>query len=186
MAGIRTLSTRYHVEPDHRIGWTSANWDRFAQENGAPELVGGKVVGRSLWDFIEGSDTRTLYNSMLERVRETGTAVDLAFRCDSPDTRRFMVLRMTCPEDRQVLLVAELLREEPRARVRLLDSACPRDGTPVVICSFCKRVESKTGAWWEVEEEEKELDLDEHASVPPLFHAVCPDCKAAAEGTSSN
>ena len=184
MDEIRTLTARYRVEADHLIGWTSANWDRFAEENGAPELAGGSVLGHSLWDYIEGSETRALYNAILKRVRETGSEFALAFRCDSPETRRFMKLRMSCPEDQQVLLVAELLREEPRPRVRLLDSACPRKGAPVVICSFCKRVESESGDWCEVEEAEKELELEEGASLPPLFHALCPDCKKAGEGSS--
>lgn len=184
MDEIRTLTARYRVEADHRIGWTSANWDRFAEENGAPELAGGSVLGHSLWDYIEGSETRALYNSILQRVRETGSAFVLAFRCDSPEKRRFMRLRMSSSEEGQLLLVAELLREEPRPRVRLLDSACPRQGAPVVICSFCKRVESGRGDWCEVEEAEKELELDEAATLPPLFHAVCPDCKNAAQGLS--
>lgn len=182
MDEIRTLSTRYSVEPDLRIGWTSANWDRFARENGAPALAGGTVIGRSLWDFIEGSETRALYAAMLQRVRETSAPVDVAFRCDSPDVRRYMLLHMSCPEDAEVVCIAELLREESRPRVGLLDSELPRIGDPVVICSFCKQVESPSGRWCEVEEALEELDLKEDKPVPPLFNSVCPECWSAAQG----
>lgn len=181
MAKIRTQSARYRIEPDLRIGWTSPNWDRFARENGAPELVGGTVLGHSLLEFVQGEETKALYDSLLKRVQETGGEVDLAFRCDSPDMRRFMVLHVRRPEDEQVMLTAELLREEPRARVGLLDSESPRAGDPVEICSFCKRVESRGGAWLEVEQAEIELGIVEGASLPPLRHIVCPDCKVAAE-----
>jgi hypothetical protein len=181
MPTIRTQSARYRIEPDLRIGWTSPNWDRFARENGAPELVGGAVLGHSLLDFVQGAETRALYDSILRRVRETGIEVDLAFRCDSPDARRFMLLHVSRPENGQLMLTAELLREEPRARVGLLDSAATREGDPVGICSFCKRVESRGGAWVEVEQAEIELGLVEGSSLPPLDHIVCPDCKAAAE-----
>ena len=94
MAKIRTQSARYRIEPDLRIGWTSPNWDRFACENGAPELVGGTVLGHSLLDFVQGAEAKAIYDSILKRVQETRVEVDLAFRCDSPDVRRFMVLHV--------------------------------------------------------------------------------------------
>ena len=180
MGEFQTRSARYGVDPDLRIGWTSANWDRFALENGAPELTGGVVVGRPLFDFVEGAETRAIYNAMLKRVRGFGAQIDLGFRCDSPDVRRFMMLHMTCPEDAQFTLVAELLSEESRSHVRLLDHGVPRLGDPIVICSFCKRVESRSGAWHEVEQAEIELGIVEDSPLPPLFHSVCPDCNAAA------
>lgn len=181
MSEIRTLSSRYRVEPDLRIGWTSPNWDRFAIENGAPELTGGAVVGRPLLDFIEGAETRALYDSMLKRVRDSGTEVHLPFRCDSPDRRRFMSLHISRADDAKVVLTAELLREEPRPSVSLLARDSPRVGDPIRICSFCKRVESRSGAWQEVEEVELELESAEEPLTPPLAHDVCPECRSAAE-----
>lgn len=181
MGVTRTLSARYRIEPDFRIGWTSANWDRFARENDADELTGGAVVGRPLLDFIDGAETRAIYDSLLKRVQGTGTEIDLAFRCDSPEKRRFMTLHMSCPDDGQVMLSAELLREEPRPRVGLLDPELPRDGEPVEICSFCKRVETRPDVWREVEEAGVELGIVDDAPLPPLRNRVCPDCKAVAQ-----
>lgn len=186
MSLFRTLSARYRVASDLRIVWTSANWDSFARENGAPELAGGAVLGRSLWDFVEGSQTRAVYEVLLERVRDSGAEVTLPFRCDSPGVRRFMELRMTRPEDAEVELVAELIREETRAPVSLLDSGCPRAGDPIRICSFCKCVESRNGAWLEVEEAVEELGLEARTSLPPLLQAVCPACSEAAAAKGAN
>ena len=181
MGVARTLTARYRIEPDLRIGWTSPNWDRFAFENGAAELTGGAVVGRPLLEFIDGAETRALYASLLKRVQESGAEIDLAFRCDSPEKRRFMTLHMSRDADGQVMLSAELLREEPRPRVGLLDSERPRTGEPVEICSFCKRVETRTDRWHEIEEAQMELGIDGDSPLPPLLNTVCPDCKAAAQ-----
>ena len=183
MGEIRTLSARYHLDPDLRIGWTSANWDRFAIENGAPELAGGTVVGRSILDFVEGEETRILYAAMLARVRESGVRVDLPFRCDSPDVRRFMILHVTRPDGDQLALAAEMLREEPRDFIGLLDSEAPRAGDPIDVCSFCKRVAARGDIWLEAEEAESALELPAGPPFPPLRYAVCLECQTAAEGT---
>lgn len=181
MGVARTLTARYRIEPDLCIGWTSPNWDRFAVENDAAELTGGAVIGRPLLDFIDGVETRALYDSLLKRVQESGAEIDLAFRCDSPDKRRFMTLHMSCPADGQVMLSAELQREESRPRVDLLDSERPRTGEPVEICSFCKRVEAGADGWHEVEEAQTELGIVGDSPLPPLRNTVCPDCKASAQ-----
>jgi len=180
MSEVRTLSARYGLERDQRIAWTSANWDRFARENGAPELVGRSVVGHSLWEYIEGSETREFYATMLQRVRATGDVVTVPFRCDSPGVRRFMELRMARPAEGQVEIVAELLREETRPAVDLLDNDRPRAGAPILICSFCKKVESRGAGWLEVEDAQAELRIEAGQPLPPLAHAVCPQCKAEA------
>jgi hypothetical protein len=181
MSLFRTLSARYRVTPDHRIVWTSGNWDSFARENGAPELADGAVLGHSLWEFIEGPETRLVYEALLERVRASGNGVTLPFRCDSPAVRRFMELRVTCASNAELEIVAELIREEARPPVPLLDTERLRNGDPIRICSFCKSVESQPQSWVEVEEAVAELGLDERSHLPPLIHAVCPDCAVAAE-----
>jgi hypothetical protein len=118
----------------------------------------------------------------MNRVRDSGAEVTLLFRCDSPEIRRFMELRMTRPADDRVELSAELIREETRPRVSLLDTEQPRAGDPIRICSFCRCVESQTHVWLEVEEAVAELELEEGSPVPPLANVVCPGCTAAAEG----
>jgi len=184
MSEARTLSTRYRVEPDMRIGWTSANWDRFARENGAPELTDGRVLGHPLWEYIEGDGTRAVYAAVIEWVRATGREIVLPFRCDSPDVRRFMELRMKPSPKQELEVVAELLREEPRSYVGLLDPRRPRAGEAIRICSFCKRVEIRGSEWLEVEDATTALELSDDAPYPPLDHSVCPDCEATARSES--
>lgn len=183
---MRTLTTRYALAGDCTIAWTSANWDRFANENGAPELAGDSVVGQSLWRFVAGAETRAVYEALFDRVLGSGEPVTVPFRCDSPDLRRFMELRIRRGAGKGLELRAELVREEPRPRVAVLGSAQPRAGAPVVLCSFCKRVrvEDPTGPssrgsteWLELEEAASRLDPLAATPPPPVRHGVCPDCE---------
>lgn len=183
--GVRTLHTRYRVDPRARIVWTSANWDRFARENGAPELAGAAVRGASLWDFVSGPQTRHLYEALFARVEETQGSLRLPFRCDSPNVRRFMELRIAYLSGGELELQARLLREEARPAVRLVDPAASRRGEALVVCSFCKSVRTP-GAWVEVEEAVARLGVFDADTVPPLRYGVCPACvRAVDEGCLS-
>ena len=62
MGVVRTLTARYRIESDLRIGWTSPNWDRFASENDAAELTRGAVLGR------EGPADRGVHSEHVEEV----------------------------------------------------------------------------------------------------------------------
>ncbi len=183
MTAIRTLTARYALsDADHRIAWTSANWDRFARENGAPELASGGVVGHPLWRYVEGAETRLVYEAVFERVRHTGREAVLPFRCDSPDLRRFMELRVARVERESGVfleIAAELLREESRPAVDLLDPSAPRAGATVRLCSFCKQMRVEGDRWLELEDAVAHLDLLGADVQPPLSHGICPDCEAS-------
>lgn len=180
MSVVRTLSTRYQIGPDKRIRWTSPNWDRFAHENGASELADGRVLERPLWEFIEGDAARRLYEDVIDHVLESGEVASIPFRCDSPDVRRFMTLRIERTSTSMIELAAEMLRAESRAPVALLSSECPRSGEAIDLCSFCKRVETPDARWLEVEEASRILGLEAREECPPLHHVVCDDCEKAA------
>ena len=65
------------------------NWNLFAKENGAPELRADTVVGRSLFDFIEGTRLRNHIRSVMEQIAQDPNWVwVLPFRCDTPDRKR--------------------------------------------------------------------------------------------------
>ena len=63
---------RYRVDATDRINWVDSWWLAFARENGASELTADSVIGRSLWDFVSGADTRRLFKAIHERVRSSG------------------------------------------------------------------------------------------------------------------
>lgn len=111
--------------------FANADWFDFARENSAVTLKPDFVVGTSLWDFICNSETKHLFEILLQQVRATGKLVTLAYRCDSPDCRRFMELRIERMTGLEVEFHSRVLRQEQRARVRLM----AKEGERTAHCS---------------------------------------------------
>src|SRR5689334_22653245 len=85
----------YDLDREDRLAAVSGAWDHFARENGAPELCGSRVLGRSLWDFVCGADVRHWNEVLLHGVRGHGRPVAVPFRCDAPDRERRMEMQVT-------------------------------------------------------------------------------------------
>ncbi len=133
------------------------------------------MVGQPLHGFITDMETRHIYDLLLHRVRKTGDAVVVTFRCDAPALRRFMELRVAPWSDGGVELDCRLVRREPREAVALLDPTHDRSSEFLTICSWCKRV--RVGAAWvEVEEAVERLALFHADRLPQLTHGMCPGC----------
>ena len=85
---------------DHIVAVNEA-WNDFAIENGAPDLTREHVLGRSLWDYIADLPTKTLYQALIERARQS-RPMDFAYRCDSPTQRRLMHMTITGEADGRI------------------------------------------------------------------------------------
>jgi len=114
---------------------------------------------------------------LLRRVRGELGSVDLPFRCDGPDVRRKLDLRIVSQSSgRFVLFSARLRTEEPREEFQpLLAVGTPRGEETLTMCGWCDRflVEDR---WVEVEEAVERLELFALAAMPAISHGVCPDC----------
>jgi hypothetical protein len=169
----RTIA--YRLDGDDRISDVSADWGAFARENGAPELAGRTILGRSIWDFVAGDEARVLWSRLFARCRATRENRRLPYRCDGPDVRRFLVMALEAPKGSDILCVSHVVREESRASVSLLDPAVPRTGETILACSWCRKV-YVAGRWVEIEHAVERLRLFERAELPLLTHGVCPAC----------
>lgn len=167
------------VSADDRIVFVDDEWTRFAIENGAAHLAGDRVMGTLLWDHLSDITTRHLYRIFMHRVREGGISIELPFRCDAPDRRRFMRMRIQPLPDSGVEFRSELLHEELRTKVDLLDVRYPRREDFVMMCSWCKRVQAPD--WVEVEEGVVRLKLFDVDKLPWVSHGICPDCERGME-----
>ena len=173
----------YEIDRDDRLTSVSAEWDRFAAENGAPELQSDTVLGRPLWAYIDGADVRHIYEVLFSRIRRDGRERALSFRCDGPDVRRYMRLTLRGLEDGALGLSSVMLREEPRESVPLLDIAAERSERFMEMCAWCKRV--PVGAdWFEVEEAIERLALFETGELPRITHVICPHCRNETSSSS--
>ncbi len=164
-------------------------WSTFAEENGAPELVGEQLLGEPLWRYVEGADVTRIYREVFWRVREQRIQVVFPFRCDSPEVRREMLMKVLPKENNDLeiqCITKSIVRhsfpdadefpdldEFPDAD----DKTAPFDPATELlrICSWCKSVHLED-RWIAIEAAIKRLNLFGRPSVPQLTHSVCPDC----------
>ena len=89
--------TVYTVDLEGRITSANRSWSRFAQDNGAPQLVRERdIVGMSLWRAIGDAGAKEQVDRALELLR-TGRApmVRWEFPCSSPDEERIFLMQIT-------------------------------------------------------------------------------------------
>ena len=168
----------FHYEIDARdcITFVDSAWISFAERNDAPELTRQSIIGESIWSFIADWEVRHLYDLVFDAARSCNRTIVIPFRCDSPTIRRFMTLTIASVQDGNLALVGSLIREEPRPRVALLGANAPDLETLLLICSWCKRIQSRDNSWVEVEQAIQELGLFQSDRLPGLSHGICPDC----------
>lgn len=164
------------VDASNQVIWVNEAWQEFARENQAGYLV-SMVAGRALlWSFICGLETRYLYEAMLAKVREGKGPFTLPFRCDAPDQRRFMEMKMQFVENGVVEFSSRVLRQEFREPVRLLSEEAARDERFLCSCSWCKKIELPGRKWVEVEDAVRLLALFMEETLPKISHGICPRC----------
>ncbi|NNE07956.1 MAG: hypothetical protein HKN20_05270 [Gemmatimonadetes bacterium] len=166
---------QYRLDRDDRIEAVSTDWLDFARANGAPDLTAENVIGRPLWDFVAGADTRHLYELMFRRARNDGVSFVVPFRCDAPTARRFMELVVHPAGRGGIDLEGRLVRGEKRDPARLLDPAVPRTNDSLMICSWCKKVRPEQ-TWLDAEIAITSMDLFLTPRLPQLTHGICPVC----------
>ncbi len=170
----------YTIDAQDRIISVSPAWDDFARNNDAPELAGGSIIGRLLWEFIGDAGTADIYRQILSRVR-AGETVRFTLRCDGPDRKRLLGMTIRPLEGDRVEFESQTIQLDPRAAIPLLG----RDGgsgPPLKICAWCARMPLDDNRWVEVEEAVAELQLLEAAEVPRLSHGICGQCAARFSG----
>ena len=170
--------TVHRVDRDGCIVAVSGSWKAFAEENGAGSALQA-VRGSVLWNYIAGAQTRHLYHVLMERARSSGRSLHIPYRCDSPDTRRFMEMELAfLPEHDEFEFRNRLLRVELRSPVPLLDPNTCRSEAMLTMCSWCKKVKMDDEEWVEAEAAVRRLGLLEDACMPRLSHGICPACEA--------
>ncbi len=175
--------TRYvhHLDVRDRICFVNEAWLRFAQENEAPELTRPAVMGRPLWDFVRGSETRVLYEAIFASLRRARQEVLLPYHCDSPAVKRSMRMTLRSLARGAIEVESVLLQSQAREPMDVLDPRAPRSERTLNICSVCRRVQSQ-GTWIPAERAVVQARLFALPAVPRLAERVCPVCRNAGLG----
>lgn len=166
----------YHIDQDDIISYVDPAWDSFAESNLAKSLSASVVINQNIFDYVSEWECRHVYQNLFKHVRECGKSVDFPFRCDAPDKRRYMIMRINLLSDNGIELVSCLIKEEKRSLVPLLDSRVSRTKNLVKMCSWCKKVEIDDDNWVEPEEAIRILHLFDTPLMPQLTHGMCQAC----------
>ncbi len=166
----------WNIDAADRIVHVNDAWLAFARENTAPQLTAASVLNQPIWRFIQGQETIYLYKQIFGRVRAGESPVKFPFRCDSPDCRRFMEMKLSLLSGDAIQFISHILREEWRQPVDLLDASRDRSGEFLKICSWCKKIYIPGQGWGEIEAAIEPLDLFGHHSMPRMTHTICDSC----------
>ena len=175
------FAVEYRLDDKDRIVAVNEDWRRFASANGGPGLAPEQVVGRSLRDFISGDVTRMFVDTLLQSVRLTGRERKLAYRCDSPEAKRYMEMVVAPAADGGIVSRHRLVREERFA------AAIPFVASPgarralVKRCSMCNRLSRNGGELVEADVARREGWLAPVGATPVIYF-VCPACRRLVEG----
>jgi hypothetical protein len=121
---------------------------------------------------------RKLQRMLVRRVRGKPAGVKLAFRCDGPEVRRELNIRIFPSSSRRLVVFSTRARSEERREPQaLLDRSAARGEDTIEMCGWCDRF-LVAGEWVEVEEAAARLQLFRRSDVPKISHAVCPRCSA--------
>jgi hypothetical protein len=142
----------YAIDAGDRIVWTDAGFAGLATQHGQAHLA-GDALGRPLIDFVAGERPRALQRALIARARATPSndPLELRYRCDSPEERRFAVLQMAGRPDGGVVFTTWFEATEDRPYQPLLDRDGEHGADTVELCAWCNRVKTSDG-WHEVED----------------------------------
>lgn len=168
----------YFLTRSYTIHSIGGGWNDFAEENNAPGLTTDSVIGHSLWDYISDPAVMHFYSGAVKAVLKNGKTISLPYRCDAPDWRRSMKLRLIRSSKELCEVISTTTAMEPRPWVELLDDTMERSEFWLPICSWCKRVGIDDSRWLEVEDAANELSENEVWPLPRMVHVTCPECQA--------
>jgi hypothetical protein len=166
-------NTIYWLDKNNMIIKLSDSWDSFAIENDGDVLSGQSVIGKKIWDYIQGNTTRMWMDALFSLARLHQKTVQKPYRCDSPELKRYMEMVIT-PEENGVLKVESRVLSTEVIKKPFYFQASNDLGSPKILirCSICNRLKQK-GQWQEVDQLSIESTNTEQLQVA---YGVCPDC----------
>ncbi len=171
------MSIQYTIDSADQIRFINEAWLQFACQNDGAHLNRAFVIGKSLWDFIEGEDLKHLYTQIFRIVRTKHHTMVFRFRCDSPACRRYFLMTLSPLLESSLMISTHAIREELREPVALLDPEMEKGEPFLRVCSWCVKACLPTDEWAELEEANEQMDLLGRKVVPRLTYGICPECQ---------
>ena len=177
---MRTEPTVYHLDKNDRIVAVGGPWDEFANENGGLYVRVQDVLGRLIWEFVTDDITRMWLDTLLQLARIRQKTVERFYRCDSPELKRFMCMRIIPEENSLLRIEHEVLSVEQRAVPVHIRFAASVPGQNLRLrCSVCGRV--KMDEVWQ----EPVVEQGDGAGGILVAYSVCETCVAPVSSVSN-
>lgn len=165
----------YEIDADDRIVFCNDVWDIFARENDGRSLIFENIEGKLLWDFVADPSTSDLYKRLVAHVR-AGGVVRFSLRCDSPSLFRLLEMKIALTKKKHVRFSTRVKKIEDRCHQSLHFSNLEVSKEPLLVCSWCGRVNIHRRTWQSVDVAVTQLKIFELSKMPPLSHGICPSC----------
>ena len=167
----------YQVDVRDTIRSVNAAWNLFAAKNDAAALTAERVIGRSLWSYVDGEDVIAIYQSLLAFVRQRAQEVSFPYRCDSPNMKRFMVMNVVPLADEAIEFQNQTVGYERRNHEILVEYVT-RDAQPYALrCSSCNRFRPHD-VWLEVDEALAEGEILNSDLPLRVVNTLCERCQS--------
>lgn len=172
------MDSQFHYCIDHadRLIVEDDAWDRFALENDAAHLISSVVNGKSIWKFITGSETRHLYDLVLQKIRATNQSITIPFRCDSCALLRYMNLTLKPLEGGGIAFCTTITNLKHRENQMMFEASSGKSSMLIKMCSMCKKIKIADDNWLELEEAMQTQGYMEVKTPPQISHGLCPIC----------
>lgn len=102
-------SVIYRINLRDEIVFVNDLWDHVATADGNLHLPGWEILGLQLWRFIRDYSSRDLYKYIVKTVRD-GKPTQFNYRCDTPEDRRLMEMRITLCESDEIHIGDESIK----------------------------------------------------------------------------
>jgi hypothetical protein len=176
-------SCSYVIDNEDRLVDVDEAWAAFARANHGETVLPDRILGRPLWSFIAGMDNRLIYSRLLESVRVRPRLLSFPFRCDAPGIRRDFRMSVEPGPRRSIRFTSEVVEEQPRPAIRLLEAARATGDSVVLMCSWCMGVEVELRRWVRLEEADRYVASDTPETCPQVVHTICPACAEKIKST---
>lgn len=144
------------------------------------------IVGKNLFDFICDDITRMYIAALIDLVRVVPQTVFRPYRCDTPDTKRYMQMIVSPEPNGWVKISHELLQSEPLLKKVSFKTQVPSvkitsipkvDSASFVVnhirCSLCNRINEVGSTLWQEVDTLPDADIQDPL---PVVYGVCLDC----------
>jgi hypothetical protein len=187
----------YWLDENNIIRRVDEGWDNNLDETTRSErTTSSGIIGKPLFEFICDDTTRMYMQALLQLIRVKPQTLLRPYRCDTPEHKRFLQMRISCDDQGWVQISHEFLKSELRAK-RVLFKTVPSGQVPTsqqpdsklaeeqthsaenlenifIRCSLCNRLHDvELGYWREIEDISLVADLEQPI---PVRYGVCLKC----------